>query len=657
MTNEADKVTVSGSFITRSTVNHTKLITAGTMQIGGDLHQCNNSSYNFRTSGTHKVVLIGTEKQIVSLDSSNDGDYARINILEIANTSEEGVIFTTNVWVQTKLYDTESIVKNSNRLYLSGTGTLADNVWSYDLNVNQNKTLDSDWNIGGSLYIGAGVFDLNSCKLNVAENMVISRGLLCVDHGQLEIGKDLRLQEAYIQSDGTTAYRERGSGFLEMTNENDFVKVCRNFVTYAGSSHDEYLTNGILEVKGNFSQVTYLDDDNFYATGNHKVVLSGTRQQMVNFDSENSKFNILEINKPIDTGYRFSRTPVWNELIEIMLDTQAPIISKSLTSDLQTVTSISLKWSEGTDNNEVVGYDVYRNGVRVGSTDKIEFIDERLKADTSYTYYIIAYDAMRNESDWSNIIEVKTLPDENAPTQPTGLKVKSQTSSSVLLNWTDSTDNSMVKGYVVYRNDIFIGTVNGTSFTDNSIANGLYEYYVRAFDDTDNYSEASEKLMVDTEAPTSPVLDIESSTNTQAAISWNCTDNVGVDKYEIFRNNQKIATVTETTYTDKNLSYDENYEYYVIAYDTAKNISEKSNIVTVYTGEDTEAPTITGIYPSSSTFAQSIPLTIYAKDNASVANIAIEVSEEGEIWKTVAAISANGSASTYKGELDRDSEC
>ena len=654
MTNKADKVTVGGSFATRSTVDHSNLLTAGTMEIGGDLYQYDNSWYNFKTSGTHKVILNGTKKQTVSFKSTYDGDRARINILEIANNSEEGVNFASTVWIQTKLYDTESVVTGSAKLYLGGSGVLADNSWSYDLNINQNKTLNSDWVIGGSLYIKNNTFDLNGHKLEVGNDLALGYyyAIMYVNNGQLYVGRDLRIQDSWLNNDGTIAYGNESYAKLQMTKENDFVKVNRNFVMYSWYDHNGILTNGILEVKGNFTQISG-NENNFYATGDHKVVLSGTKQQKINFSSANSKFNVLEINKPMDTGYVFNRTPVWNELVETAMDTQAPTAPKNLKSDLQTVTSISLKWSESTDNNAVTGYDVYRNGVRVGSTNKIEFIDDRLKSNTSYTYYVIAYDAMHNESDWSNIIEVKTLPDENAPTQPTGLKVKSQTSSSVVINWTASTDNSKVEGYDVYRNDILIGTVNGTSFTDNSISNGLYVYYVKAFDDTDNYSEASEKLTVDTEAPTSPVLEIESSTNNQAVLSWNCVDNVGVEKYEIFRNGQKIATITETTYLDKDLDYDETYEYYVIAYDKANNVSEKSNTVTVYTGEDNEAPTVTAIYPNANTFAQSIPLTIYAKDNASVASIAIEVSTDGEVWKAVDTVSANGSASTYiKYDLD-----
>ena len=448
MTNEADKVTVKGSFATRSTVDHTNLLTAGTMEIGG------------------------------------------------------------------------------------------------------------------SLYIRNGTLDLNGHKIETTNDVAVGYyGTLYINNGQLYVGKDLRIQDNSVQNDGTVSYGGTARAYLQMTQENDFVKVSRNLVMYSYYSHSGYLTNGILEVKGNFSQISG-DSNNFYATGEHKVVLSGTKQQNIDFASENSNFNILEINKPLSTGYVFNRIPVWNQLIETAADVQAPTAPNNLKSDMQTVTSVSLKWNESTDNNAVAGYDIYRNGVRVGSTNKPEFIDDRLKSNTSYTYYVIAYDAMHNESDWSNIIEVKTLPDENAPTQPTGLKVKSQTSSSVVLNWTASTDNSKVEGYDVYRNDVLIGTVNGTSFADNSISSGLYVYYIKAFDDTDNYSEASETVTVDTEAPTSPVLEIESSTNTQAVISWNCTDNVGVEKYEIFRNSQKIVTVTETTYTDKNLSYDENYEYY-----------------------------------------------------------------------------------------------
>ena len=653
MTNEDDKVTIGGTFATRSTVNHSNLLTAGTIEIDGDLYQYRNNDYNFHTSGTHKVVLNGTKKQTVSFESRDNGDHARFNILEITNKSEDGVYFATTVWVQNRLHDTDSVVKGSARLYLSSEGVLADNAWSNDLRINQDKTLNSDWKIGGSLYLTGGTFDLNGRKLNVEKDIAVDGGTLVINGGQVDVGRDLRIQEIYTQNDGTITYNDYYTyGKLKMANENDFVKVNRNFVMYSNYNHNELLTNGILEIKGNFNQYSG-SDRNFSATGDHRVVLSGTKQQKINFASVNSKFNILEINKPIDAGYIFNRAPVWNELVENALDLEPPTSPNGLKSDIQTVSSISLKWDESVDNFGVAGYDVYRNGKRIGSTDKTSFIDERLKSNKQYTYYVIAYDAMHNESDWSNIIEVKTLPDENAPSKPTELKVKLQTSSSVVFNWTASTDNSNVEGYDVYRNDILIGTVNGTSFTDNSISSGLYVYYVKAFDDTDNYSESSEKLTVDTEAPTSPVLEINSYSNTQAVISWSSSDNVVVEKYKIYRDGTKIATTIEDTYVDKNLAYDKNYEYYVIAYDSAKNASDKSNTVNVYTGEDNEVPVISRITPSADIYAKSVPLTIYARDNSSVLSMTIQTSFDGETWKEVETVSANGSASvSVKYDLD-----
>lgn len=295
MTNEDDKVTIGGTFATRSTVNHSNLLTAGTIEIDGDLYQYRNNDYNFHTSGTHKVVLNGTKKQTVSFESRDDGNHARFNILEITNKSEDGVYFATTVWVQNRLHDTDSVVKGSARLYLSSEGVLADNVWSNDLRINQNKTLNSDWSIGGSLYLTGGTFDLNGRKLNVEKDIAVDGGTLVINGGQVDVGRDLRIQEIYTQNDGTITYNDYYTyGKLKMTNENDFVKVNRNFVMYSNYNHNELLTNGILEIKGNFNQYSG-SERNFSATGDHRVVLSGTEKQTISLSSPNARFANLEI--------------------------------------------------------------------------------------------------------------------------------------------------------------------------------------------------------------------------------------------------------------------------------------------------------------------------------------------------------------------------
>ncbi|GAA2324166.1 cellulase family glycosylhydrolase [Streptomyces kunmingensis] len=82
--------------------------------------------------------------------------------------------------------------------------------------------------------------------------------------------------------------------------------------------------------------------------------------------------------------------------------------------------------------------------------------------------------------------------DTAAPSTPAGLKVTGTTSTSVSLSWTDSTDNTAVTAYDVYRGTTKAGSVTGTTFTDTGLtAATRYEYTVRARDAAGNTSPAS----------------------------------------------------------------------------------------------------------------------------------------------------------------------
>ena len=112
MTNEADTVRVLGSFVMQSTADHREKLTAGTLEIGGDLVQNNGANrYNFHTTGTHTVVLNGTQKQTVNI-YNNSKENSRLNDLRIANTSAEGIDFAEDVYVIGALYNTDSIITN-----------------------------------------------------------------------------------------------------------------------------------------------------------------------------------------------------------------------------------------------------------------------------------------------------------------------------------------------------------------------------------------------------------------------------------------------------------------------------------------------------------------------------------------------------------------
>src|SRR5687768_6015139 len=72
-----------------------------------------------------------------------------------------------------------------------------------------------------------------------------------------------------------------------------------------------------------------------------------------------------------------------------------------------------------------------------------------------------------------NITVTSTPGDTTAPSVPGGLASPSQTTSSITLSWSASTDNaggSGVAGYDVYRNGALVGSPTATGYTDNGLA-------------------------------------------------------------------------------------------------------------------------------------------------------------------------------------------
>ena len=90
-------------------------------------------------------------------------------------------------------------------------------------------------------------------------------------------------------------------------------------------------------------------------------------------------------------------------------DTVAPT-APTLSASGTTSTSTNLSWSGATDNVGVTGYDVYRDGVLIGSTTTATtFAATGLTPSTSYTFNVRAKDAAGNVSLNSNTVNVTTL--------------------------------------------------------------------------------------------------------------------------------------------------------------------------------------------------------------------------------------------------------
>jgi len=94
-------------------------------------------------------------------------------------------------------------------------------------------------------------------------------------------------------------------------------------------------------------------------------------------------------------------------------DNEPPTAPTNLNARAISDTQIDLSWTESIDNIGVVGYYIYRDNALVGSTANATYSDTGLQQRTTYSYYIMAFDAAGNVSDPSNTASAKTRRQSN----------------------------------------------------------------------------------------------------------------------------------------------------------------------------------------------------------------------------------------------------
>ncbi|MGO4537909.1 NPCBM/NEW2 domain-containing protein [Paenibacillus sp. 2TAB19] len=195
-----------------------------------------------------------------------------------------------------------------------------------------------------------------------------------------------------------------------------------------------------------------------------------------------------------------------------MPDRQAPAVPTGLASPSQTDETAELSWQAASDNVGVVGYDVYVDGVLQGTTEPGEtsYTVTGLAPLTTYSVTVRSRDAAGNVSGASSALSITTeAPDSSPPTAPENLTAAAASETSAVLSWSASSDNKVVTGYEIYRNDSLIGTTSGaaaTSYTAKGLLPGTTSSFtVKARDAAGNRSDSSAPASVTMNAPTSAV--------------------------------------------------------------------------------------------------------------------------------------------------------
>jgi uncharacterized repeat protein (TIGR03806 family) len=296
------------------------------------------------------------------------------------------------------------------------------------------------------------------------------------------------------------------------------------------------------------------------------------------------------------------------------LDETPPSAPTGLMTTAVQSTAVALAWNAASDTggSGLRDYGVYRDNTLVATvTGSTSYTDTTVAPSTIYSYQVAARDNANNESDRSTALAVTTPADTTAPSVPTGLTTTAVQSTAVALAWNAATDTggSGLHDYRVYRDNVLLATVTGTSYSDTTVApSTLYSYQVSARDNANNESSRSASLPVttpaDTAAPSVPTgLTTTAVQSTAVALAWNAatdTGGSGLHDYRVYRDNALVATVTGTTYNDTTVAPSTLYSYQASARDNANNESARSTALAVNTPADTTAPAIpTGLTTTS----------------------------------------------------------
>lgn len=188
----------------------------------------------------------------------------------------------------------------------------------------------------------------------------------------------------------------------------------------------------------------------------------------------------------------------------VMLTTNAPDTTPpsppTLTASGTTSSATNLSWSGATDNIAVTGYNVYQDGLLIGSTTLATTYNVvGLSPSSTFAFTVRAKDAAGNLSVNSNTVGVTTDAPDTTPPSPPILSAAVTTSISTNLSWSGATDNIAVTGYDVYRGATLIGTVSTTSFgVTGLVPLTTYSFTVRAKDAAGNISIASNVVSITT---------------------------------------------------------------------------------------------------------------------------------------------------------------
>ena len=249
-----------------------------------------------------------------------------------------------------------------------------------------------------------------------------------------------------------------------------------------------------------------------------------------------------------------------------------PEFAANLRHQVYSDSAVEIFWDRVSNDDNVRGYEVSRNGESLGISDSSSLFEEGLDPTLTYTYVVTAIDKQGNLSAPASI----TLSTAGKPTTPRSLRYAVYSDTAAELFWDRSTDNGTVQGYEIGRNGESLGVRDTLSMLDEGLDPAVTNTYtVTAIDNEGNRSVTATLSFSTGNRPTTPGnLRYAVYSDTAVELFWDrATDDGFIQGYEIRRNGEWRGISDSLSVFEEDLDPAQTYTYTLTAIDNEGNRS------------------------------------------------------------------------------------
>jgi hypothetical protein len=299
------------------------------------------------------------------------------------------------------------------------------------------------------------------------------------------------------------------------------------------------------------------------------------------------------------------------------VDLIAPGQITDLTFNSVSTSTLTLNWSApGDDNNSgtAASYDIRYSTSTLSESNfatatpasgmptpslagTVEGLNmSSLEASTTYYFAIKASDEAFNTSTISTLGSVTTDPLDITGPVISGISAHNISGDRATISWTTNEGATSQVQYGLTSSYGSTTTLDASYVSAHSVlitglsSSTVYHFRIHTRDSSNNLTTSVDDTFTtsstpDNTEPSSPGnLSGSSITTNSITVNWSASsDNIAVIGYNIYRNNEFIASTTALNFTDLGLNLGTSYVYTITAYDAASNESPRTNNITLTT--------------------------------------------------------------------------